>query len=354
MQQWALLFRRVLPAPCYPISVCLFFFLSEISTNAFLSPLPVGNRTMTSIRLIAALLLGYCTQQAASKVVGLTIDVEDCSGLGPPYHNVSTQLVACQQYFEQLQNFTKVAHGAGLKMSADAGTGWACPGEGFPPVKSCFNISFGGKNVSVAEHVVDLVDTAVLMDYTPSLKDAQTRAAPYFYYADTIPGKSVVIGLAIASPTQPRQWFETVDERALLTLMDELASAESHHPSFRGFSVFTSENWYNNSRASPYKGPYGGPINMWYIDNDVVFDKDIQDEWLSWAVSRNITGWYISTHKADRPFIGGNHSDEMAFCDFLNRADSLKINFEFFTSLADATALDIPFIRSCEKNGLRL
>eukprot|EP00756_Hemistasia_phaeocysticola_P055831 Hpha_TRINITY_DN31822_c0_g1::TRINITY_DN31822_c0_g1_i1::g.29962::m.29962 len=304
-------------------------------------------------RVAAAAGLLACVGVTSAKVVGFTLDDESCSGLGPPYHNVSDQLAACAQYFELLNNFSGIAHGAGLRLSADAGTGWTCPGEGFPPTPYCFNISYGGKNASVAEHVLDLVDTAVLMDYDTTPAKVITRAAPYLAYANRLSmggtEKKVVVGLAISNHGDKPEWWQTGSEGELVKLMNDVSGKlpASSNPAFDGFAVFTSSSWYNNSNANPYTGTRTGPVRLWYVDHNAVFNTSTQGAWLTWAVQRKVKGWYVAPHAGNRPLIGGPPADEAAFCSFIKAADAKGIDLEFFTGAKAATATDLPFIRSC-------
>eukprot|EP01059_Diplonema_ambulator_P010924 TRINITY_DN20939_c0_g1_i1.p2 TRINITY_DN20939_c0_g1~~TRINITY_DN20939_c0_g1_i1.p2 ORF type:complete len:307 (+),score=62.35 TRINITY_DN20939_c0_g1_i1:41-922(+) len=280
-------------------------------------------------------------QAASAKVIGFTIDDESCSGLGP---NVTEQLAACERYFDELKNWTQLAHGAGLTMSADAGTGWVCPGTA--EATQCVNITYGGKNASVAEHVVDLVDTTVLMDYDTTLEKVTDRAEPYLNYADSV-GKAVVIGLAVVNPGDEKQWWQNANEKDLEDLMGQVFTSMKVHKSFTGTAVFTSGSWYNQSLATPYTGPFYTPVSMWYIDPSVAYNTTLQQSWLTFATTRKVSGWYVAPHHGDRPLIGGNPQDQQAFCALIKKADALGIDFSFFSSLSDANTQDIPFIRSC-------
>ena len=57
------------------------------------------------------------------------------------------------------RNYSVGLRGPPLTLTADAGTAWSCA-EG---QSGCFNLTFNGSTKSVAEHVVDLTDGAVLM-----------------------------------------------------------------------------------------------------------------------------------------------------------------------------------------------
>ena len=113
------------------------------------------------------------TRLSLAAVTGFHIDDETCSGLA--HDNVNnTQIGKCAKFLGSLRNESAALAGTNfsglpqgrLKLTVDAGVGWICPQPTCsPPYCGCINISFGGKNVSVAEHVVDLADKVVLMDY---------------------------------------------------------------------------------------------------------------------------------------------------------------------------------------------
>jgi len=113
------------------------------------------------------------TRLSLAAITGFHVDDETCSGLA--HDNVNnSQLAKCSKFLGSLANESAALAGANfsglpqgrLKLTVDAGVGWICPQpKCSPPYCGCINISFGRKNVSVAEHVVDLADEVVLMDY---------------------------------------------------------------------------------------------------------------------------------------------------------------------------------------------
>ena len=89
-----------------------------------------------------------------------------------------------------------------LQLAVDSGTVWTC----LTGTNGCFNLTFGSKTASVAEHVIDLANEAVIMDYDCSPLTLYACAKPYLNYADSLDpklGKKVSMGVAIL------QWNNT-------------------------------------------------------------------------------------------------------------------------------------------------
>ena len=132
-----------------------------------------------------------CVCCAHSRLVAFHVDDESCSGLLNYGHNRSEQTIKCARFFASLANLSATLaaessmlekRGAGswakLQLAVDSGTAWTCP----TGTNGCFNLTFGGKTVSVAEHVIDLADEAVIMDYDRSPSTLYARAKPYLDY----------------------------------------------------------------------------------------------------------------------------------------------------------------------------
>lgn len=344
------------------------------------------------------------------KFVGFTIDVETCSGLG----NKTQQAVVCQEYFTLLSNWSYFIQeqDPSLLLSVDAGTAWACP-----PATStvntphqlaqdtCFNITYNNKTASVAEHVIDLCNQTVIMDYDQNATNAYLRALPYLQYANCLTStmvkkynnsdsnyrrnnynyndndddnqynsngdivnmkdsnsnsnykygmKQIVVGLAITNNGENALWWQTSNEKQLEELMSTLKTMiieNGFENIFENFSIFTSDSYYNNSKANPCDENNQNctmhNTYLWHLDEVVVYNQTYQQDWLSWAQSRRVNGIYIAPHAGNRPFIGGNLNDENMFCEFLLSADHVGIDFQFFTSIKDAREQDMPFVKNC-------
>lgn len=240
-----------------------------------------------------------------------------------------------------------------ITLSVDTGTGWICPSG----ATNCFNLTYQGETKSVAEHVQDLANTTVLMDYDRDLAKLLTRAAPFLEYADAKgKGESVNVGVAIAPwpATGPATFWQTQDEGELATLTTSALTTLSKHMSFQGFSVFTSAAWFNQSQHSPATGTFPNQMSLWYLDHEIVLNTTKAQSWLAWARSRHLVAVYIAPHAGpgDQALISipgksGSKANEQKFCDFIHAADKQGLHVQL---LSDPT-LDVAFVRNCTLNG---
>ena len=298
-----------------------------------------------------------------------------------------------------------------LRLAVDAGTAWVCgPGahncfnmtasEGQQHKSGGTGSSSSiagadGKNVSVAAHVVALADTIVIMDYDRVPTNVLSRAAPYLQLADEA-GKraSVMIGLAIAprGTTKPA-WWQVNSASALEDLMAATRGPLSAHLSFRGFAVFTGDAWRSQTTvpapALPSSPPTKKkssesfpeteteaevaaaaatidtespttstmlPIGEWYLNHTEILDDTTEGggatRWLEWAVAHNVSEVYTAPHATTRPLISvpgveGSTADDARFCDFLKRAATHNISFQFMSNRIER---DVAFVRNCSSS----
>eukprot|EP00039_Didymoeca_costata_P023559 m.7509 g.7509 ORF g.7509 m.7509 type:complete len:307 (+) comp3725_c0_seq1:93-1013(+) len=281
------------------------------------------------------------------RITGFHIDDETCSGLTIDGHTKPEQELLCAKFFASLSNITQLLKkvnpslpGNPLTLTVDAGTGWVCT----PGATNCFNLTYNGSTKSVAEHVVDLADFVVLMDYDRNESNVYTRALPYLTYADSINKKnSISVGLAVVTKGQTPAWWQISDEVALEALMVGSLPKLTQHPSFRQFSVFTDESWQSQQSSSNLSFQKTG---VWYINHTIVLDSTLRTSWLEWARSRNITEVYIAPHASNVDLIG-NPNNAPLFCSFIHLAESsYDINVELLTN----PSMDIDFIRNCSRS----
>tara|TARA_B110000208_G_scaffold41746_1_gene55259 strand:- start:91 stop:1050 length:960 start_codon:yes stop_codon:yes gene_type:complete len=302
---------------------------------------------------------------AHSRLVGFHVDDESCSGLLNYGHNRSEQTIKCAKFFASLANLSATLaaessalekRGAGswakLQLAVDAGTAWSCP----TGTKECFNLTFGGKTVSVAEHVIDLADEAVIMDYDRSPTSLYTRAKPYLDYADSLDpklGKEVSVGVAIAqwNDTKAPSW-QTKSEAEMERLMSDSIEQMQMHRSFKGFAVFTEGNWKGQAEHSSKHQQHGDSTfhaaGAWYIDHKVVLNQTARAEWLKWAASRSVSALYIAPHAGNTalisiPGVEGSPEDDVKFCDFIHLADKQGLD----VSLLSTPTTDWSFVQNC-------
>ena len=308
----------------------------------------VGNRLGVFVGLVT--LLGVVP--AAGRVAGFHVDDESCSGL--LMNNETDQKIKCAAYFGSLANLsaTLARYSAGLKgppltLTVDAGTAWTCP----TARAGCFNLTFGGKTQSVAEHVIDLADAVVLMDYDRNYSNVVQRAADFLAYADT-KGKgsvAVSVGLAIAPPPHATAAaWQTRNESELAAVMAASRTALARYASFDGFAVFFGQTWRNSSGAAGDRLAWPKGTGVWYLDHGMVLDASRRAEWLRWARSRGVGAAYIAPHAGNTalisiPGVEGSAADDAKFCDFIHEAEAVGIDVQ----LLSTPALDIAFIRNC-------
>ena len=285
----------------------------------------------------------------AGRVAGYHVDDETCSGL--LQNNETDQKIKCAAYFQSLTNlsatlaqYSATLKGPPLTLTVDAGTAWTCP----TARTGCFNLTYRGKTQSVAEHVIDLADAVVLMDYDRNHSNVVKRAADFLTYADT-KGVPVTVGLAIAGPpyASAAAW-QTRNETELSAVMAASQPALAQHTSFSGFAVFFGQTWRNNSGAAGDDLPWPKGTGVWYVNHDMILNASRRVEWLRWAQSRGIGAAYIAPHAGNTalisiPGVEGSAADDAKFCDFIHEAEAAGIDVQ----LLSTPALDIAFIRNC-------
>jgi hypothetical protein len=319
-------------------------------TDWLAQPRP-GKIMASATLLLPLLLLLAAAWPTHSPISAYHIDDETCSGL--VFDNKTAQLPKCAQFFGKLANTSRelrqlsaeLGRAQPLKLAVDAGVGWTCPQQQpcHPPYCGCFNITFGGATKSVADHVVDLADETVLMDYKKNAADVYAAAAPFLHYADGHPQtKRIRVGVAVNDPASKTQPFETPDEAALGALMAAAEPLLRRHSSFAGFAVFASW-WYASSLAKPAPPSTVWPrgTGVWYLNHSIVLNPDTaeREAWLRWAKSRGITEVYTAPHATNQPLVStpgraGSASDDQRFCDFVQEAAKAEhggIAFQFLS-----------------------
>jgi hypothetical protein len=298
-------------------------------------------------------------------LIGFHVDDESCSGLLNYGHNRTEQTIKCAKFFGSLANLSATLaaesdvlskRGAGkwaqLKLAVDAGTAWSCP----TGRKECFNLTFGNKTTSVAQHVIDLADEAVLMDYTRSPSDLYARAKPYLDYADSLDptlGKKVSVGVAVSrwDDSKPPAW-QTQSETEMEKLMSDSMEQMRLHPSFKGFAVFTQGNWRGQSEHEHTQEGRAYTTfqrsSGWYVDHKIALNQTARVEWLKWAATRNISAVYIAPHAGSTalisiPGVEGSPEDDKKFCDFIHLADKQGLD----VGLLSSPTTDWKFVQNC-------
>jgi hypothetical protein len=200
-------------------------------------------------------ILALCASLAAGRIAGFHVDDESCSGL--LMNNKTKQEIVCAKYFHSLanlsatlRNYSSDLKGPALTVTVDTGTAWSCP----TGRSGCFNVTYNGTTQSVGDHVIDLADEIVLMDYDRNASRVVERATPFLEYADR-KGGAVSVGLATAGPSGKVATWQTRSESELAAVMRESKPALLKHASFKGFSVFTQGNWRMNTGTTQISWP---------------------------------------------------------------------------------------------------
>ena len=298
---------------------------------------------------LSALVALSAVLSADARITAFHVDDESCSGL--IQDNRTAQIISCNRFFTSLVNLSSALEAskslpAPLRLSVDAGTGWVCQ----TGATNCFNLTFNGTTKSVAQHVVDLADEVVLMDYDTSAAKVLSRARPYLEYADAR-GKraSVVVGLAVAAWNATPAWWQVRTEDELAKLMQDAAPALDAFTSFGGYAVFTDGTWLSHAAhgAAP---TYLRRTGTWYIDHAPLIDTNTtrRDAWLAWARARNVSEVYIAPHAgADAlisiPGVEGSPENDKRFCDFVWLAERQGLSVQLLSD----PATDMKFIRNC-------
>jgi len=228
-----------------------------------------------------------------------------------------------------------------LKLHVDAGTAWSCPTGS----EGCFNVTYGGVTKSVADHVVDLSDEVLLMDYDRNTSSLYQRAKPYLDCADQIgKEKSISVGVAVASQSESPQSWQTHSEEEMESMMADANPLLHKHASFKQYQVFTDGEWESWNST---KGPVTfSPAGTWYMDHAAVLNATLRQEWLDWAKARAVTAVHIALHAGNLDLLGTAQSSEQ-FCEFVKQADSCC---DIDITLYGVPTQDIAWIRACSKN----
>jgi hypothetical protein len=306
-------------------------------------------------------------------ITGFHVDDETCSGLVAD--NKTAQLFVCAKFFAMLQNLSDTvaaenrAHrppsAAPLELTVDVGMGWHCG----PGVGGCFNISYKGANKSVGDHIIDLADKVVLMDYRTDVGTVVAAAAPFLRYADSLPPRpaasgggpatTVLVGLAIlGAQSGPREWWQCADEDELAAVMAAATPALSKHPSFGGFAVYFSSTWKTAKPATRPGTRWPRNTGTWYIDHGMALDPAAWPAWLDWAQSRGVGAVYVAPHATASPLISisgvsGSAAHDRVFCEFIHQAEARGISVDLFSGFP-AIVDDLRFIRNCSNSLLPL
>jgi hypothetical protein len=280
------------------------------------------------------LLLAALAAVARGAVVGFSLDIEPGPGTQDAVDFVNTMAV-----YRGLLD----ADGGGLRLSADAGTAWT---------QSYYNVSVNGTNKILYEWIADLCDETVVMSYDRNATNLLVRVGPYLAYADAQVARglnrSVVVGVAIATPGSPQTWWQTQSSTELEALIASVDSALSGHASFaRKYAVFFAATLFNatNGGADPLPPSIGERKALWYVDDEWVYSAQAQDAFFAFAVQQKVGLLYDAPHAGSRPHIGASKSDEALYQAFVRRADEQGIDVEFLSGLSDF-AYDLAFIKA--------
>ena len=311
-------------------------------------------------------------QQAPPPITAFHVDQETCSGL--VHDNVTRQHIMCAEFLGSLanlsaalartsQNLSRASAETRLRMAVDAGTGWVCPQPQpcTPPYCGCVNITFNGDSKSVAEHVVDLADEILPMDYRTTAAAVYAGALPYLKIADAHPAdKKIRVGVAIHNPGGGiNNTWEAKNETALAALLNAAAPLLKRHPSFSGFAVFGAW-WYAASTGIASAGVPPNPAppgtrwpagtGIWYSNHQMITNATTtdRDRWLKWAKSRNIGEVYIAPHAGADALVSiggveGGPVNDARFCEFIRLAGQQGMGVQL---LSDPKT-DEHFLRNC-------
>jgi hypothetical protein len=101
----------------------------------------------------------------SARLSGFHTDIESCDGDVNDGQNRSAELALCNAFFGTLANISTTLKRANALLpagaepfilTADAGTSWTCHEGG--ATGPCYAVPWAGKNKSVAEHLLDIVD----------------------------------------------------------------------------------------------------------------------------------------------------------------------------------------------------
>ena len=223
--------------------------------------------------------------QSNGEVAGFHVDIETCSGnYGKTHggHTVAQQRAACASFFGKLENISRAAASISktlphpLTLAVDTGTGWACGEE---PASGCINITWNGVSKPVSQHVVDLSNSTVLMDYTRDPAKVYSRALPNLAYADTLEDGAACVRVGVAIGCVPGQTrpggdsmpcavpaWATRNDSELATLLATAEPLLRKHRSFGGFAVFHDGYWFEQFLSNPAPAGTRWPLGTagWY------------------------------------------------------------------------------------------
>jgi hypothetical protein len=314
--------------------------------------------------MVAKLLFfGVLALPALARLQGFHVDDESCSGL--VQDNSTAQVAQCARFFASLANLTAAIEHAGLPgapltVSVDTGVAWLCPAG----ATDCINMTWAGASKSVGQHVVDLADEVLLMDYRRDAAAVLAAATPFLRYADESSSSGggggggrdrtvVRVGVAVAAPPAPGgappALWQTRDESELLALLAATEPVLAAHRSFGGFAVFTGGNWRAQAAVGPpLARPPAAKSGVWYMDHKVALDLTLRAEWLAWAAERSVDAVYVAPHAGQDalisiPGVEGSPENDKLFCDFIWLAHAQGVDVQLLSS----PATDLPFIRNC-------
>jgi len=294
----------------------------------------MAHRRGGSLVLALALLFSHAARAA---IVGFSLDIEPGPGTQDAVDFVNT-MAAYRGLLD--------AAGGGLRLSADAGTAWTQP---------YYNLTVNGTNKILYQWIGDLCDESVVMSYDRNASNLLVRVTPFLEYADAQVARglnrSVVVGVAIATPGSPATWWQTESATELESLIASVDPALVAHASFaRQYAVFYAATLYNatNGGTDPLPPSIGERKALWYLDDDWVYDAQAQDAFFAFAAQQRVGLVYDAPHAGNRPHIGASKADEALYQAFVRRAGAQGIDVEFLSGLSNF-AYDLAFIK--EMNG---
>ena len=122
-----------------------------------------GGAARAGMRGLLAVLL--VVAPVSARLSGFHTDIESCDGDVNDGQNRSAELALCNAFFGTLANISTTLKQANALLpagaepfilTADAGTSWTCHEGG--ATGPCYAVPWAGKNKSVAEHLLDIVD----------------------------------------------------------------------------------------------------------------------------------------------------------------------------------------------------
>jgi hypothetical protein len=243
------------------------------------------------LRLGLLLLAAAAAPRVAAEILGFHLDDERCTS-DTRFGNRSTLIPICQGVLDEYAQFVGNLSGTGLVLSVDTG---ACVEA------SCINISWGGVSKRAHEHVIDIVNESVVMDYVNTASGAVSyggRGASWLLeYASTFtPPRPVRLGLAVREPGAPSTWWQANSITALDALLTAVLPLAQAFHSFDGLAVFHTALWQASAKAGP-PSPSGNPgrgkngrrgLAGWYVPPEAIFnDTSQQLAFLQWAKATN-------------------------------------------------------------------